>query len=195
MEGIDILTKLYSVNKNNKKYFVCECSKCHKLTTHRYDHLNKNEARCICEKNKTNHEYGTRLYQTWRNMINRCERESSKTYKDYGAKGHKVCDEWRNSYIAFSKWAKATGYRDDLTIERIDVNGDYEPSNCTWITKQEQANNKTNSRFLQLNGEKKTVGQWSKILNIAPSTLRNRIYKNTLSDEEILTTKIRGKRI
>lgn len=185
-----MLMKLYEVKKNNSKYFVCECSKCHELTTHRYDHLNKNEARCICEKNKTNHEYGTRLYQTWRNMINRCERKEHKSYKDYGAKGHKVCDEWRNSYVAFSNWAKANGYRNDLTIERIDPNGDYEPSNCRWATRQEQANNKTSSRFLCLNGEKKTVSEWSRILNIPESTIRNRIYNGKLKGEQILTTRV-----
>lgn len=188
-----MLIKKHPVVEKAKKYYICECTKCHELTTHRIDHLKKGEARCVCEKNKTNHEYGTRLYQTWRNMINRCERGDSKSYKSYGGRGIKVCDEWRNNYIAFSTWAKTNGYKDNLTIERIDVSKGYSPENCCWITRQQQAQNKRNSSFLYLSGEKKTVAEWSRVLGIPCSTIRNRIYNGKLKGEEILTTPIKYK--
>lgn len=83
----------------------------------------------------------SRLYQCWQNMRRRCAGD----HPDYGGRGIRVCDEWQ-TYEAFRDWAKASGYRDDLTIERVDVNGNYEPSNCTWADHTTQAQNR---RFIK----------------------------------------------
>ena len=85
---------------------------------------------------------GTRLYETWKNMHARCYSPSSDGFEHYGARGITICDEWRTDFAAFRSWALGSGYRDDLTIERVDVNGNYEPSNCTWIPHGQQSFNR-----------------------------------------------------
>ena len=80
-----------------------------------------------------------RLYRIWRNMKNRCSNSNNSVFKYYGKKGISVCNEWKNNYQEFRKWALAHGYANDLTIDRIDHNGNYEPSNCQWITRSENA--------------------------------------------------------
>ena len=79
----------------------------------------------------------TKLYAIWTTMKQRCHNSNTKQYKYYGARGIKVCDEWKNDYMNFYNWAMKNGYREGLTIDRIDVNGNYEPDNCEWVTKSE----------------------------------------------------------
>lgn len=85
---------------------------------------------------------GTKIYRTWQGMKKRCFNPHEKSYKDYGGRGITVCDEWQNSFETFYEWAMDNGYADNLTIDRIDVNGNYEPSNCRWATMAEQNKNK-----------------------------------------------------
>lgn len=95
-------------------------------------------------KRRTHGETGTRLYRIWQNMRKRCTSPACPGFPDYGGRGIKVCPEW-NDFPSFRDWALSSGYSDDLSIEREDVNGDYEPSNCTWA---DAATQNANRRFV-----------------------------------------------
>lgn len=125
---------------------------------------------------KHNHSHA-RIYFCWQSMKDRCYNPNNKNYKNYGGRGIKVCDEWKD-FVVFEKWAKDNDYNDKLTIDRIDVNGNYEPSNCRWVDMITQENNKTNNRFITYNNETHTLMEWSKILNCNYNSLRTRLERN-----------------
>jgi len=133
--------------------------------------------------------YGTRLYKTWANMKTRCSNPNASRYSNYGGRGISVCDEWQE-FINFKDWALSTGYKDNLTIERIDVNGNYEPANCRWATRKEQANNMTTSHLITYKNETKTMSQWADVLGFELDTLKRRIYLGW-SVEKAFTTSLR----
>lgn len=118
--------------------------------------------------------YDKRLHKIWGSMHERCERIKHPYYDAYGGRGIKVCEEWRE-YLPFAKWAKNNGYTDNLTIDRIDVNGDYKPSNCRWTTMKEQQNNKRNNRVVTYHGENYTLTQLSEKTGIKKTTLKERL--------------------
>lgn len=93
-------------------------------------------------RNRYHGESHTKLYHVWSQMIQRCTNPNQKKYPDYGGRGITVCEEWKCSYIAFRDWAIMSGYAEGLSIDRIDVNGNYEPTNCRWATRTEQEANK-----------------------------------------------------
>jgi hypothetical protein len=108
------------------------------------------EEKCLFYKHgKSNKE---RLYEIWKNMKKRCRDSSLKCYKNYGGKGIKVCKEWQEDYMLFRNWAYRNGYEENLYIDRINNNKNYEPNNCRWATMQEQQNNRTNNRICNING-------------------------------------------
>ena len=131
---------------------------------------------CIHQESITKHGMSdTRLYSIWHAMNQRCFNANNSRYANYGGRNITVCDDWRDSFETFRDWAMANGYRDDLTIDRIDVNGSYSPGNCQWITNKEQQNNRRNNRMIEFNGEKKSLQQWAEKLNINNRALRKRI--------------------
>lgn len=102
----------------------------------------------------------TRLYSIWCDMKGRCSNPNIKAYKHYGGRGITVCNEWANSFKSFYDWAMSNGYSDVLTIDRINVNGNYEPSNCRWATAKEQANNKRYKAVKKIHKSKEEI-LWS----------------------------------
>ncbi len=139
-------------------------------------------------KRSTKHgKCGTRIYQVWRDMKNRCCRPLTHSYKTHGARGISVCAEWLHDFQAFYDWAMANGYADNLTLDRIDTNGNYEPSNCRWATQKEQANNKRNNHLVTYKGETKTITQWAETTGIKRQTIQKRL-KNGWSVERTLET-------
>ncbi len=127
-----------------------------------------------------NHSHGmtgTRIYYIYNNMINRCEREKDKRYSNYGKRGISVCDEWKQSFQSFFNWALSNGYDETLTLDRIDVDGNYDPNNCRWTTIKEQENNRSNNHLITFNGKTQTLAQWSEERKIKYATLERRINK------------------
>lgn len=131
---------------------------------------------------------GTRLYHIWKSMRERCNNPNTNRHQSYKDKGIKICDEW-NDFSNFRTWAYENGYQDNLTIDRKDTNGNYEPSNCRWATYKEQANNRTNNRVIEYDGKKLTLAQWSGFLGINADTLWVRL-KRGWSIEKTFTTPV-----
>ena len=117
----------------------------------------------------------TRLYTIWIRMKQRCNDASSSDYTRYGGRGICICPEWETDYKTFHDWALQNGYADGMSIERIDNDGNYVPSNCTWIPMAAQARNKRNSRKITHDGETKTLAEWSEVFGIGSSLLRYRL--------------------
>jgi hypothetical protein len=142
----------------------------------------------IEEANKTHGNRYTRLYNTWTQIKQRCTNKNNDRYEEYGGRGIKVCEEWMETFDVFREWSLKNGYRDDLSIDRIDVNGNYEPSNCKWSTGLEQARNKRTSRYITIDRETKTVAEWAEISGVPYKTLQRRIYTGC-KEENLLAPK------
>lgn len=143
-----------------------------------------NTTSCGCNKYKKigfhhrTHGYsGTRLHRIWKNIKVRCYYKGHKEYCNYGGRGITVCSEWRNDSSAFINWALTHGYSDKLTLDRYNNNGNYEPSNCHWVTMKEQSNNKRNSYYITIDNETHTLTEWCEIYNVSYNMIRRRLEK------------------
>lgn len=153
------LTALYIVPNNNyhtRWHCVCDCGNTKDVLQQNL--VNGHVRSCGClhiERSKekiadynqsmgreSHNETKTRLYQIWVGIKSRCFGVKSSAYREYGSRGISVCDEWKNSFLSFKEWALSHGYSDDLTIDRIDVDGNYSPDNCRWVSNSVQQFNK-----------------------------------------------------
>ena len=135
-----------------------------------------------------NYKHGgrhTRLYNIWRSMRQRCNNPKASNYGRYGGRGITVCQEW-NSFIAFSDWAYMNGYCENLTLDRIDNMGNYEPTNCQWVSYVVQNRNRRDNVRLTYNGDTHTIAEWAEIIGIKPGTLYARVECG-YSTEDALT--------
>jgi hypothetical protein len=130
----------------------------------------------------------TRLYGIWIRMRQRCSDQNSSDFDGYGGRGISVCEEWQN-YKNFHDWAMSHGYDEHLTIERKDVDGNYEPSNCKWIPARDQARNTRKNHFITFQGQRKTLAEWCEILGMDSSLLRYRL--KVWDVRKALTTPVR----
>ena len=128
----------------------------------------------------------SKIYKVWAGMKDRCYNTHSFGFKYYGGRGISVCDEWLNDFKSFYDWSMANGYTEGLTIDRINTNGNYEPNNCRWITRQEQAfNTRTTKHVKYKEKEYESLSQLSRELKIPLSTLRRKIKDGTIIIQEI----------
>lgn len=172
--------------------WLCKCD-CGNLTIIRGCNFKSGASQsCGCEKtvhpNRLCHGYkGTRIYEIWKGMRSRCNNPNNKSYQWYGGRGIMVCNDW-NEFLKFKEWALNNGYDESLTIDRIDCNGDYEPSNCRWSDKIIQANNTRNNHLIEYNGETHTMAEWSQLTGIPYHRLKDRINKLGWDVKRALTT-------
>lgn len=182
------------------KFYLCKCD-CGKECVKNAFYLNEGCTRsCGClvranpSKNFFKHGHtNTKLYGVWCGIKRRCYCKTGPKYIRYGGRGITVCDEWRDDFMAFYNWAMANGYKEGLTIDRINNDGNYEPNNCRWVTAKEQANNRSTNIFIKHEGERKTIASISQQLRINSCTLRKRFAKFGLN-EKIFEKDLRRKR-
>ena len=197
------LTVVKEVGRDDRQQVLwlckCDCGKETNVTTYR---LNKGKTKsCGClmietsrkqftelgKKSKTHGLSKTRIYKTYRGMKDRCLNPNDMHYPDYGGRGITICDEWKNDFMSFYNWAMDNGYTDKLTIDRIDVNGNYEPSNCRWVDTKTQNRNKRNTRKIKYNGEIRTLSEWAVYFNLKRSTLEARLFRYNMTFEEAIS--------
>lgn len=145
----------------------------------------------IIARNTTHGLSKTRIYELHHNINQRCYNPKTKFYKHYGGRGIKVCEEWKD-FLVFYEWCLRSGYEEGLTIERIDVNGNYCPENCTWISSAKQHDNTTRTIIYSYNGESRTLPEWGRVLGIKYTTLRNRITRNPNDLSKVFSTPVKS---
>lgn len=135
-----------------------------------------------------NYKHGlsrTRIYRIWQNMMDRCVNKSRHNYYLYGGNGISVCDEWKDDFVEFYNWSIENGYSDELSIDRIDSKGNYEPNNCRWVNDEIQANNKKSTIMIDYKGEVKNLTEWCKEFELEYNTI-NRLMKRGLTFEQAM---------
>lgn len=174
--------------ETRKTYWVCKCD-CGNMKTVRSDSLLCGAIKsCGCLKRKQdeinlvkNHRHkmsGTRIYWEWQGMKSRCYNKNDARYAEWGGRGITVCDEWRDSFESFYDWAMSHGYQDDLTIDRIDNDGDYCPENCRWATQQEQSRNRRSNVNITIGNSTRTLTEWCEIFQVDSKNVFARYHRN-----------------
>ena len=183
-------------DKRNAPMWMCQCD-CGNIKNVLGSSLTRGQTKsCGCynkdrvKETHTKHgQYKTRIYSIYAGMIKRCRTKTIKSYKDYGGRGIKVCDEWlgKDGFINFYNWSMANGYSDNLSIDRINNDGNYEPSNCRWTDAKTQGNNTRWNRNITIDGETHTLSQWAEISNVSRDLIRDRIKRGWDVKEAIFT--------
>lgn len=182
-----------SGKRNGHRHFLCECDCGNQKIIAITDLRNGRSKSCGCFRKEINQKihfkHGqskSRLYSVWCSMRQRCLYENNSDWHNYGGRGISICENWKN-FRVFRDWALVSGYRDNLTIERINNNGNYSPSNCTWIPLSEQSKNTRRNKRITFNGKTKILKEWAKELNFTYSTLKFRLIRGW-SVERAFTT-------
>lgn len=178
---LTVIAEAPALNRRSRSVCLCECGnitvkpnivlrgKCATLS-------------CGCLLSDSHLKHGgkkrrtrNRMYNIWSGMKRRCYNKKSAIYKFYGARGISVCDEWRNSFASFREWCEANGYSDAKSIDRINPDGNYEPNNCRFATRTEQAYNKRNTIYITIDGCKKNLKEWCDLFGTPNKLARTRV--------------------
>ncbi len=189
------VVKMLDKNENGNTFCLCKCI-CGKenVRVMAYRLKSGNTKSCGClgseittarNKSKQKYEDGdcySAIYKSWGKMISRCYKDT-KDAKDYKNRGIIVCEDWKNDFMKFKEWSLKNGWKEGLSIDRINVNGNYEPKNCRWADDVTQANNKTNNRRITLFGITKTLAEWCKETGFGHKTITYRLDHNWPEDK------------
>lgn len=131
----------------------------------------------------------TRLYRIWQGIRDRCENGRKEKHRHYFGRGIVVCDEWQD-FASFAEWSESSGYSDRLEIDRIDNDGNYEPTNCRWVTRRQQCNNRRITKYVTAFGETKPLADWSRDIRckVSYNVLNARIRLGVMTPEEAIET-------
>lgn len=183
--------------RNKKTYWTCVCS-CEKHTirdVYGYSLKRGVSTSCDCLKRRitssifsTHKQSNTRLYKIWKGMRKRCNNKNSVGYKNYGGRGIGICSEWDN-FVNFYDWSIRNNYAESLTLDRINNDGNYEPSNCRWATMKQQSNNSRHNHYITINGVTKLLHEWSEHIGITPANVLARLSKGYSDDEMMLPSR------
>lgn len=195
--------KLHHVKRTYRNFYYylckCECGKEHiVLKSSLLNGLTRscgcynNEVRIAkCKARAKHHMSETRLFKVWEKMKGRCFCKTRPDYKHYGGRGITLCKEWQDDFINFYSWAMANGYNPnakygECTIDRINVNGNYEPENCRWVNEKIQQRNRRNNRLITYNGETHCLSEWAEIYNMRPALLSQRMKRDKKTFEQAI---------
>jgi hypothetical protein len=171
-------------DKYGQAIWDCRCDCGNEITATGYQIRNGRIMSCGCylheitvERDTKHGKSGIRIYRIWSGMKTRCTNKNRKEYKHYGGRGITVCAEWKDNFLSFYEWAMSHGYRDDLTIDRKDNDGNYEPGNCRWIKKPLQVLNYSQNKNYIIEGEKKCLSEWCRVFGVPRKMVSFRIAK------------------
>ena len=192
MKALDLTNKKFNklsvvektTNQKHKTMWKCKCD-CGNIVFVTTSNLTCNRVKsCGClktekliERSTTHNQRHTNLYEVWKTMKQRCFNSNNKSYKNYGARGIQVCEEWKNSFDSFYKWSMSNGYKQGLTIDRINNNDNYCPENCRWTDRTTQANNSRWNKHIIIDGKDDTLANWIRYFNTTPTKYYLRIKK------------------
>lgn len=177
------IIEYYGISDKKQIFWRCECDCGNEVFVKTSDLSTGAKKSCGClqiESGKSNYKYGcrsNRLYHIWKGMKARCYNVNSPAYRRYGARGIIICEEWLNDFAKFQSWALSNGYSQELSIDRINVDGNYCPENCRWATVKEQANNRSNNSFFTVNGKTQTLAEWCEEFNSDRDKVRHYMKK------------------
>lgn len=169
--------------QDRRSYWLCKCDCGAEKIIWAPDLKNGKTKSCGClikDKITKHGDFDTRLYMIWSDMRQRCNNTNCRAYKYYGGRGILVCDEWKNSFENFRVWTLNNGYTDELTIDRIDVNSNYEPANCRWVTQKTQSRNTRRNIYIDYHGEKMCLSQAAELMGISAKILQHRYLKHII---------------
>ncbi len=188
--------------KRRGTFWVCKCDCGNVVVVPRCHLIDGHTKSCGCYHKDRLHEprpsvskhylSKSRIYRIWSGMMDRTTNPNSRSYKNYMGRGIDICDEWKE-FNNFKDWAFSHGYDDTLTIDRIDVNGNYEPSNCRWVDNRTQSRNKRGTLYVTRKGETKPLIDWCEIEGINYNRVHQRITAGW-TPEKALSTKVRNRR-
>ena len=191
------IERVKNVGKKVSWKCLCDCGKetivlTTNLTTNRIKSCGCLKNQKLIERSTKHNQRHTKLYEVWKTMKQRCFNPNHKSFHNYGGRGIIVCDEWKDNYQAFYEWSMNNGYKEGLSIDRINNDGNYEPSNCRWADRFTQNNNTRQNKPVVIDGVSKTIHQWAREYNIPVEIVRNRLYNKHWDIVKALTTPVKS---